>query len=80
MRAGVLSGYAMMLYSTRVQQRVCIQAHRGVPLRTTKRTLTWPYAGARVCVPVSGGKGPNPHAAATNDLWAAVINMVSLCN
>ena len=31
-----------MLYSTRVQQRVCIQAHHWVPLRTTKRTLTCP--------------------------------------
>jgi hypothetical protein len=46
-----------MLYSTRVQQRVCTQAHHGVPLRTTERTLTWPYAGARVQVPVSGGQG-----------------------
>ena len=31
-----------MLYSTRVQQRVCIQAHHGVPLRTTEGTLTCP--------------------------------------
>jgi hypothetical protein len=46
-----------MMYSTRVQQRVCIQANHWVPLRTTKRTLTWPYAGPRVCVPVSGGQG-----------------------
>jgi hypothetical protein len=31
-----------MLYSTRVQQRVCTQAHHWVPLRTTKGTLTCP--------------------------------------
>ena len=56
-RAGAQGGWTPMLYSTRVQQRARIQAHHGVPLRTTKRMLTWPYAGARVCVPVSGGQG-----------------------
>jgi len=38
-RAGARGGWTPMLYSTRVQQRVCIQAHHGVPLRTTKRTF-----------------------------------------
>jgi hypothetical protein len=41
-REGVRCGSAPTLYSTRVQQRVCIQAHHGIPLRTTERTLTCP--------------------------------------
>ena len=57
MRAGTLGGWTPMLYSTRVQQRVCIPENHGVPPRTIKRTLTWPYAGSRVYVPVSGGQG-----------------------
>ena len=56
-RQGVLCGSAPTLYSSQVQQQARIPAHYRVPLRTTKRTLTWPYAGARVCVPVSGGQG-----------------------
>ncbi len=56
-REGVLCGSAPALYSSQVQQRARIPAHYGEPLRTNERLLTWPYAGARVCMPVSGGQG-----------------------
>ncbi len=56
-RQGVLCGSTPTLYSSQVQQRARIPAHYGEPLRTNERLLTWPYAGARVCVPVSGGQG-----------------------
>ena len=47
-----------MLYSTRVQQRVCIQAHHGIPLRTTKRTLTCPTLRLTRGYQYLGVKGP----------------------
>ena len=56
-REGVLCGFAPTLYSSQVQQQARIPAHYGEPLRTTERTLTWPYAGMHVHVPVSGGQG-----------------------
>jgi hypothetical protein len=56
-RQGVPCGSAPALYSSQVQQQARIPAHYGEPLRTIKRLLTWPYAGARVRVPVSGGQG-----------------------
>ena len=51
------AGSAPTLYSSQVQQQARIPAHYGEPLRTTERTLTWPYAGMHVHVPVSGGQG-----------------------
>ena len=56
-RQGVVCGSAPTLYSSQVQQPARIPAHYGEPLRTIKRLLTWPYAGARVNLPVSGGQG-----------------------